>query len=267
MHQEHQGDNPTHSNSATLISELGEIYGFRFVRFVLALPEPWEVGDAIGSQQSDVANVLYSWYQAVQDMDPPNRWINLTTLATRRMVSDKQSNASFLRSLCGGRMEVPRRENDDVFNVLAEYARDVYPAFLIDRPGEGKVPQSPFATPDEQGGNLDFYRAVLRDAQLKYLFPEELSKDPEALDREALYAVRSLVYFEVGQGGTFQLPLLAFSLLNSAYSRCVVAGDDSFDAYIAAVAQNLSDARSLGGWEGGECSADPRTVKRFYLRD
>ncbi|MGW3383577.1 hypothetical protein ACWDCO_25750 [Streptomyces albogriseolus] len=240
MQQENQ-----HTNSAKLISELDEVYGSRFVRFILALPETWEVGDEIDTQRSDVANALYSWCQAFQEMDPLNRWINLTSLATRRIVSDKQSNASFLRSLCGGRMNVPRREDDEVFNILVEHARDVYPAFLIDHPGEARIPRSPFATPDEQGGNLDFYRAVLRDAQLKYLFPEELSKDPEALDREALYKVTSLVYFEVGQGGTFQLPLFAFHLLNSAYSRCVVAGDDSFEAYLTAVAQNLSDARSL----------------------
>ncbi len=107
------------------------------------------------------------------------------------------------------------------------------------------MPGSSFATPDEQGGNVDFYRAVLRDPQLKYLFPEELDKNPEALDLNALREVTSLVYFEVGQGGSFQLPLFAFHLLNSAYSRCVVAGDDSFEAYIAAVAQNLSDARCL----------------------
>ncbi|MFC8407502.1 hypothetical protein ACFUG9_28535 [Streptomyces griseoincarnatus] len=240
MQQENQ-----HTNSAKLISELDEVYGSRFVRFVLALPETWEVGDEIDTQRSDVVNALYSWCQAFQEMDPLNRWINLTSLATRRIVSDKQSNASFLRSLCGGRMNVPRREDDEVFNILVEHARDVYPAFLIDHPGEARIPRSPFATPDEQGGNLDFYRAVLRDAQLKYLFPEEMSKDPEALDREALYKVTSLVYFEVGQGGTFQLLLFAFHLLNSAYSRCVVAGDDSFEAYLTAVAQNLADARSL----------------------
>ncbi|MFD8660103.1 hypothetical protein ACFV1V_15890 [Streptomyces globisporus] len=233
------------NDSSELIAELSEIYGLRFLRFVLALPESWEVGDGINTQQSNAVAALLSWAQAFQEMDPPNRWINLASLATRRMVSDKESNACVLRKQCGGQMEVPQSGSDDVFAILVEYARDIYPAFLINHPEETRIPGSPFISPDQQGGDTEFYRAVLRDDQLKYLFPSELDTDPEELSLDELRRVDSLAYFEAGQGGSFQLPLFAFHLLNSAYMRCVVTGNDSYEAYIAAVARSLSDARSL----------------------
>ncbi|MFE5665924.1 hypothetical protein ACFQ7W_18550 [Streptomyces niveus] len=243
--KEHQDEDLAGPNSATLISDLVEVYGFRFLRFVLALPDSWELGDEISTQQNEAAVALYSWIQAFRHMDSPNRFLNLVSLSTRRMVSDTESNAVALRRMCGGEMEAPQREDDEVFTILVQYARDVYPAFLIENPEKDRGPWSSFASPDEQGGNEEFYRAVLRDSQLKYLFPDELRKNIEELDLGALRKVASLIYFEVSQGGTFQLPLLIFHLLNSAFNRCAIAGDDSFQAYVDAVAKNLSDARSL----------------------
>ncbi|MFJ3022508.1 hypothetical protein ACIPH4_16405 [Streptomyces tendae] len=199
----------------------------------------------LSDKQAEAALVMYSWLQTVQRLDAPNRWINLASLATMRLMDASKSNASVLREACGGEMEMPQWiEGDEVHRILIGYARDAYPAFLINRPDEEWVMGGFFYHADERE-SVDFCRAVLRDAQLRYLFPEFVERDPDELDHAALRRVDSLLYFEPGQGGSYQLPLLASHLVNSSYTRCVVTGDDSFASYMDAVERNLADARAM----------------------
>ncbi|GAA5008793.1 HEPN domain-containing protein [Streptomyces hyderabadensis] len=243
--QKDASSNVENSDANELIPTLSGAYGIRFLHFVLALPDSWEEGDGLSTEQTDAAIALYSWLQAFQHMDAPNRWINLASFSTRRLMRADISNASALREICGGDLEIPQGdEGDEVHRILSGYARDAYPAFLIKRPDEEWAMGGFFYHPDDRE-EVEFYRGVLKDAQLKYLFPEYVDKNPDELDYSTLRNVDSLLYFESGQGGSYQLPLLASHLINSAYMRCAVAGDDSFDAYMATIAQNLADARGM----------------------
>lgn len=243
--QKDASSNVEKSDANELIPALSEAYGIRFLRFVLALPDSWEVGGGLSTEQTEAAIALDSWLQAIQHMDAPNRWINLASFAVRRVIRAEVSNASVLREMCGADLEIPQRdEGDEVYRILSGYARDAYPAFLINRPDGELVMGGFFYYPDGRE-DVEFYKCVLKDAQLRYLFPDYVDRDPNELDYSALRGVDSLLYFESGQGGSYQLPLLASHLINSAYMRCAVAGDDSFEAYMATVAQNLADARAM----------------------
>ncbi|MGW7070657.1 hypothetical protein ACWGII_03005 [Streptomyces sp. NPDC054855] len=232
-------------DSADPFSEVSEAYGLRYLRFALALPENWDIGDSLSAEQSDAVIILHNWLKYFPHMDPLNRWINLASFVSRRIIRKDVSNTSAIRQMCGGTLDVPRCEGDEVHTTLIDYASDIYPAFLVARPDSEWFTSGAFHNPDDQKGASLFHKAVLKDTKLRYLFPESLEIDPEALDHSSLHNIDSLIYFELGQGGTYQLALFAHHILNSAYMRCVVNGDDSFKSYIAAVGQNLTDARAL----------------------
>ncbi|MET8694967.1 hypothetical protein ABZV65_20750 [Streptomyces bauhiniae] len=232
-------------NVAKLIPALEEAYGPRFLQYVLALSDSWDAGVTFSETQAEAMVVLHNWLHAVQSLDASNRWMNLASFATARLMDAGKSNASALREACGGEIETPPcAEGDEVHRVLSGYAADAYPAFLINRPDEDWAMGGFFCHPGERE-SVEFYRSVLKDAQLRYLFPEHVDQDPDELDYGALRRVDSLVYFDPGQGGSYSLPFLASHLVNSAYKRCVVMGDDSFAAYMDAVKRNLADARAI----------------------
>ncbi|MFE0402412.1 hypothetical protein ACFW19_11055 [Streptomyces nigra] len=242
---ENSSSNVQKNDAARLIPVLEEVYGPRFLHFVLSLPDSRDAGVTLSEKQAEATIVLYGWLQTVQHLDAPNRWINLASLATARTMDAEKSNASVLREACGGAIEMPQcAEGDEVYRILSGYARDAYSAFLINRPDDEWVMGGFFFHPDE-GESVEFYKAVLRDAQLRYLFPEYVDRDPDELDHAALRRVDSLLYFDPGQGGSYQLPLLASHLVNSAYTRCAVTGDHSFASYMDAVERNLADARAM----------------------
>ncbi|WAP57031.1 HEPN domain-containing protein [Streptomyces sp. S465] len=238
-------NNTSPLNISEAVPMLVEIYGIRLLRFVLALSDTWEIGDELTEEQASVASALHDWARMFQHLDPSNRWANLASLLTRHVAENDASIASVMREKCGGSLQIPEREGDEVFSALVKYARDAYAALLIDRPGGDWVLGNAYHGPDDQASNARFFKAALADPQLRSLFPEHLKSDPEGIDFSELRRVDSLVFFECGQGGSFQLPLLAFHMLNSAYIRCSIEGDDSFSSYIESVSRTLSDARAM----------------------
>ncbi|MEU5699828.1 HEPN domain-containing protein [Streptomyces aurantiacus] len=228
-----------------MMRHLDEQYGMRFVRYVLALPDSWNLGNSVTVTQAEWATTLYQLAVSTEQLDKASRWVNLAALMNRYFAPRDVSFAAYIRGECGGSTEIPTYENDEVATTLVKFASDSYAAFIMKQPEDEWNTGSIVHHHTEQPSMANFCKAVLKDQQLKFLFPSHIESNWEESDFTSLRQVTSLVYFESGQGGSFSLPLLAYNLLNSAYVRCIIYGDDSYDAYIKMVSQALADARKM----------------------
>jgi hypothetical protein len=156
--------------------------------------------------------------------------------------SAKLSLPNVLRRAAGGEVPV-LRHRDRATKVLAELARDAYPALLLPQPDERPGGFPSWVSWSSSLGPLVFRHparaafetAALADPTIVRMFPRETPESGRT----------GWVWTSLGTGRGTQLSMLAQDLLGAAAIRVTLDGADSQDAFVEAAIGELTLLRRL----------------------
>lgn len=244
----HRAKLGTSRNLAAIIhsmQDLQAVFGDRFLAYVLACN-----GDDLASTdwspvQSEVISQLGQVRAIVESQDPLQRQLTLTSLLLQHDSAAGMSIVNAWRSSCGGYVPTLPDEVDACLAALWQMAVDTYAGFLLPVNDDSPFRYS-YATGSlfRHPAQINFCRAVLDDNKLCTFFPGAAG-DVDLQTINGLTEIHSSISLSIGRGGSFQLVMLAETLMHAAHNFCLLDGDDTIDAYLEKVKAVLGDARYL----------------------
>lgn len=225
-----------------------QIYGERFVRYVLAIPEDASLDFSLSEEQSQVVIALYGYWKQTEGQADHIRWLNAAVqfLAFNEKLGHTIVNA--MRVSCGGEIPDVQPTGDVLFDDARVLGRDYFAAFLMKRP-ESSINEDYPLSPELAGHprGQKFPLKVINDPDAKKLFPG--ARDAAATDLRTLLQVQTFI--APISGGYYPLSLMSFGdlVLNAAFSRLTLSDSITCENYVQRVGEVIHEIRRLARGE------------------
>lgn len=234
------------------MQDLRDTFGDRFLQYVLACDSEALAGSDWTTAQAEVLGQLQWLNAAVENEAPQQQKLTIATFLLSHNASAGTSIANAWRSACGGYVPEQSDDGDNCLVALRQMAIDTYPGFLLPIDEESPLQAYRFpATLFQHPAQSDFCHAVLDDENLCTFFPGA-RHGGAPLTREELLEVHSIISLSIGRGGSFQLIMLAETLLVTAYNLATLSENCAVDSYLENVQVVLENARILAGGKSVE---------------
>ncbi len=230
-----------------MMDSLLVVFGETFLRYVLAQDDLQLDQSRLSSKQSAALRALTALALQVQTQPGFLRHITIVNAILTYVYEAATTVANTWRLSCGGDIPSAGR-SDDVLTNLLVLATDIYPALLLPRPERETAwitrrHQRASIAPSAVGGLLSGHleRPTAQDA-----LPAANDAEPDALTREAFLSISSVLTISLGRSASFQLSLLADTLLASGQLRSLLSAADPTQAgYIRCIEDVFQELRSL----------------------
>ncbi len=232
------------------LEQLVEVYGEKFVKYILVIDASIEIKDVkLTKTQGAAIETLQPYAELVLNEQNPFLKNSHKMEILGGVNQEGKTSISEIRKLCGGQMPKPNNDSDKLLQLLTEFVIDAYPATLIlpdtnDPVGRTLWPHiSSLAFRHEKSDEL--LVELLKDRSISRLFPG--APDPSDLVGDKTKQVNAManISWSNGSGGSFQLVQLPQSLTAATFRRAMLNGELSIEGILARVPEILAEVRKL----------------------
>jgi hypothetical protein len=222
-------------------------FGERLIRYVLCAEDSELLESALTAAQVDVIATLRQYISVGANQPAALQAMQLGNALMTYVPNAGTSLANTFRLHCGGQLPQYQTPDDPALAELLKLSLDAFPVLLIppsdDMPGS--MGMGVLGMLINHPAHDSFCQAVLSDQNLKNLFPGVAEGINVTGDLATLASVQSMLTFSSGRGGSFQLAMLAGTLIMTAYDRFRLSDSSEVDDYLAAVREVYGQSRQL----------------------